>query len=74
MSGLLDKAKAAKESEEAPKEPESILATEPAAKSSGSTAMISNGSQSLFAQFSKPGMALGGLAFLLTWFLGSYTL
>jgi hypothetical protein len=75
MGGLLDKANAAKEPEtEAAAEPEPVLAAEPAVETPVAKVSTSSDGASLFAQFSKPGMALGGLAFVLTWFLGSYTL
>jgi len=77
MGGLLDKANAAKEPEtKAAAEPEPVKAevAEPAVESSVATGSAHLSEGSLFEQFSKPGMALGGLAFVLTWFLGSYTL
>ena len=75
MGGLLDKANAAKEPEtEAAAEPEPVLAAEPAVETPVAKVSSSGDGASLFAQFSKPGMALGALAFVLTWFLGSYTL
>jgi hypothetical protein len=75
MGGLLDKANAAKEPEtEAAAEPEPVLAAEPAVETPVAKVSTSGDGAPLFAQFSKPGMALGALAFVLTWFLGSYTL
>ena len=75
MGGLLDKANAAKEPEtDAAAEPEPVLSAEPAVETPVAKVSTSSDGASLFAQFSKPGMALGGLAFVLTWFLGSYTL
>ncbi len=76
MSGLLDKANAANEAETKAKvaEPEMVLSAEPTGESSVSSSLSSNNAESLLSQFSKPGMVLGGLAFVLTWFLGSYML
>lgn len=75
MGGLLDKANAAKEPEtEANAEPEPVVAAASTSSLSDAPTPGSKGGDSLFAQFSKPGMALGGLAFVLTWFLGSYAL
>jgi len=76
MGGLLDKANAAKETEtEAPIE-EPTESTEDAkpVQAAKSSASLSSDGGSLFERFSKPGMALGGLAFIFTWFLGSYAL
>jgi hypothetical protein len=75
MGGLLDKANAAKEPEtEAAAEPEPVLAAEPASVTPVTKVSTPDDGDSLFSQFSKPGLALGGLAFVLTWFLGSYSL
>ena len=76
MGGLLDKANAAKEPETDDKtvQSETVLAAEPATESVVATVSTPSEGGSLFAQFSKPGIALGGLAFVLTWFLGSYAL
>lgn len=78
MGGLLDKANAAKETETEAKaaEPEPVVAKsapEPVAQKTGAAPPSGDGG-SLFERFSKPGMALGGLAFIFTWFLGSYAL
>ena len=69
MGGLLDKANAAKEPEtEANAEPEPVVAAASTSSLSDAPTPGSKSGDSLFAQFSKPGMALGGLAFVLTWF------
>ena len=78
MGGLLDKANAAKETETEAKaaEPQPVVAKsapEPVAQKTGAASPPGDGG-SLFERFSKPGMALGGLAFIFTWFLGSYAL
>ena len=76
MGGLLDKANATKDTDadEKTAEPEPVVAEVKSVQSSPLIAPDAQPSTALFSRFSKPGVALGGLAFILTWFLGSYTL
>ena len=76
MGGLLDKANATKDAdaEEKTAEPEPVVAKIESVKSSPNVASVGEPSATLFSRFSKPGLALGALAFILTWFLGSYAL
>lgn len=76
MGGLLDKANATKDADadEKAAEPEPVVAEVKSVQSSPLIAPDAQSSTALFSRFSKPGVALGGLAFILTWFLGSYTL
>ena len=77
MGGLLDRMSASNETEtkvsemDAEAAPPKLETTpEPKAK----PVKEKDAQQTFVSTLSKPGLALGGLAFILTWFLGSYTL
>ena len=75
MGGLLDKANAANEPDAegvAEQEPAPVVETIPQSTTPVKSSV--QASNTSFSQFSKPGLALAGLAFVLTWFLGSYAL
>ncbi len=73
MGGLLEKATVGKseESEAVSKDSTFVHVAE---TTQSNRVAISDNPQISFSQYSKLGMAIGGLAFVLMWFLGSYTL
>ena len=78
MGGLLDKANAAKETEDT-QEPAPVKAAADVpnvAEGSKAHKIVQGNSESsnIFSNASKVGLGLGGLAFILMWFLGSYLL
>jgi hypothetical protein len=78
MGGLLDKANAAKETEDTEEPAPVKAAAEVPNAAEGSqahkTTQVGNDSSNIFSGASKVGLGLGGFAFVLMWFLGSYLL